>query len=144
MGPWEAALRYLSYRPRSEAEVRQHLLRRFPPEQVAEAIARLHASGLLDDAAFARYWVERRHTASPRGRGLVEMELRSKGVSRDVAARAAAGLDEEAAARRAAQRLLRRLKGEEPMLLRRKLYAALRRRGFSGEVVRRVMGEVGG
>lgn len=137
-------MRYLSYRPRSEGEVRQHLLRRFPPEEVEGAIARLHASTLLDDAAFARYWVERRHTASPRGRGLVERELRSKGISRDVAARAAAGLDEEAAARRAAQRLLRRLKGEEPVLLRRKLYAALRRRGFPGEVIRRVISEAVG
>ena len=55
----DSALRFLSYRPRSEQEVRRRLGRQAWPAEVIEAVvARLRAVGLLDDAAFARLWVE--------------------------------------------------------------------------------------
>src|SRR3990172_8917023 len=55
------SLRLLSYRPRSEKEVRERLGRHgFPPETVEETIARLKDQGLLDEGAFARFWKEGR------------------------------------------------------------------------------------
>ncbi|HJW88103.1 MAG TPA: RecX family transcriptional regulator [Dehalococcoidia bacterium] len=69
------SLRLLSYRPRSEKEVRERLGRHgFPPDTVEETIARLKGQGLLDEGAFARFWKEGRETASPRSRRLIEQE----------------------------------------------------------------------
>ena len=61
----EAALRLLAYRPRSEAELRHRLARRgLASGVVEETVARLREQGLLDDAAFARFWVETREPAA--------------------------------------------------------------------------------
>jgi regulatory protein len=40
--------------------------------------------GLADDVAFARWWAEQRDRHSPRGRRMVEAELRQRGVPREV------------------------------------------------------------
>ena len=40
--------------------------------------------GLADDVAFARWWAEQRDRHAPRGRRLVEAELRQRGVPREV------------------------------------------------------------
>src|SRR3990172_10739486 len=78
---YESALGFLSYRPRSEAEVRQSLQRKgFLAEEVEAAVQRLQGAGLLDDAAFARFWVENRDAFSPRGGRALRAELRQKGL----------------------------------------------------------------
>ena len=82
-----AALRFLEARPRSIAEVRARLGRKdFAPEAIDAAIARLAELELLDDAAFARYWVENRVAYRPRGAGALRDELRRKGIDADVTA----------------------------------------------------------
>src|SRR5215213_11322312 len=82
-----AALRFLEARPRSIAEVRTRLARKdFSPEAIDAAIARLAELELLDDAAFARYWVENRQAYRPRGAGALRDELRRKGIDADVTA----------------------------------------------------------
>ena len=61
----EAALVFLGYRPRSEREVRDRLRRGgYGPDAIDHAIARLHEWRYLDDADFARRWVENRTDAS--------------------------------------------------------------------------------
>jgi len=58
---YERALYFLSYRPRSEAEVRRNLRKKNVEDRVAEVVVeRLTRTGLLDDQEFARYWVESR------------------------------------------------------------------------------------
>ena len=52
----DVALRFLSYRSRSVAEIHRRLSKDYTPQQVDETVARLKESGLLDDAAFARAW----------------------------------------------------------------------------------------
>ncbi len=147
---YEAALSFLSYRPRSEAEVRQSLERkRFAPERIAAALARLRGAGLLDDAAFARYWVENRDAFSPRGGRALRAELRQKGVG-DQETRAVLedGRDEAAGAYAAGERKARQLKGLDRRTFRQRLGAYLARRGFSydsiSEAVDRLYAEVGG
>lgn len=126
-----AALRLLAGRPRSVAEVRQRLRRRGAADQeAAEVIARLREEGLLDDAAFAAYWRENREAFRPRGRRLLQAELRQKGVEAEVARAALAGLDEEEQAYRAGLRRARSLVAEDEALFRRRLEGHLRRRGF--------------
>ena len=81
----EIAVRFLGTRPRSRWEVERRLRRAGADDGVIGAIAeRLSALGYLDDAAFARWWGEQRDRHAPRGRRMIEAELRQHGVPRDV------------------------------------------------------------
>jgi regulatory protein len=82
----QAALRLLEARPRSIAEIRDRLRRKdFADELIDAAVDRLRGLGMLDDDAFARFWVENRQACRPRGVGALRDELRRKGIDRTVA-----------------------------------------------------------
>ncbi len=159
----EAAARFLEARPRSVAETRRRLLDAgYPPSLVETALARLQDLGYLDDAAFARAWVESRDRAHPRGEAALRRELARKGVSDELiaavlAARSAPGdgpgqlrrpppatspavLGDDADAA-AARRLLERrsrvlLRELDPRKRRQRAYALLARQGFDPETCR--------
>lgn len=129
----EAALRFLAYRPRSEAEVRRRLRERFPTPVVDEVIRRLRKQRLLDDAAFASQWRRSREQHRPKAQGMVRQELRRMGVSPEVADGALEGFDDAATAYRAGQRVARRLAARadgQDSDFRQRIVAHLRRRGF--------------
>jgi len=77
-----AAARFLEARPRSTDEVR-HRLREagYRDDLVEAALRRLTELGFLDDAGFARTWVESRDRARPRGVRALRDELRRMGVA---------------------------------------------------------------
>jgi regulatory protein len=77
-----AAARFLEARPRSTDEVR-HRLREagYRADLVEAALLRLTELGFLDDAGFARTWVESRDRARPRGVRALRDELRRMGVA---------------------------------------------------------------
>jgi regulatory protein len=131
--------RLLSYRPRSESEIRRRLREAgFAPETIDAAVDRLRKSGQVDDVAFARFWVENRAEFRPRGARMVESELRSKGVDREVVREALAQDDlapPEEQAYRVASKAARRLAGESEGEFRRHLFAYLGRRGFDYDIV---------
>ena len=132
------SLRLLSYRPRSEKEVREKLARHgFPPDTVEETIARLRDQRLLDEGAFARFWKEARETSSPRSKRLIELELRRKGIDPGLAREAVGDLEDEESALRAATKKARSLKGLDDEAFRKKMLSHLQSRGFSWEVARR-------
>ena len=135
----DAALRLLSYRPRSEAEVRQRLSRHFSPDRIQWAIDGLRRRGLLDDAAFARFWRESRERHRPRGASAMRWELLRLGVSREVVEEALEGLDEEESAYQAASRTLASLRRLDYHTFRKRMFAYLRRRGFGSEVATRTI-----
>jgi regulatory protein len=144
----EAALVFLSYRPRSEKEVRDRLRRGgYEQDAIEHAIARLHEWRYLDDADFARRWVENRTAHRPRGRRLLQQELRHKGIDGEIARDAIddADLDETGAAEALARRRLPSYAGDEPAAIRRRLGAYLARRGYGYDVIRialdRALGE---
>jgi regulatory protein len=144
----EAALVFLGYRPRSEREVRDRLRRGgFDQAAIDHAIARLHDWRYLDDEDFARRWVENRATHRPRGKRLLQQELRHKGIDRETAREVidAADLDETADAEAIARRRLPAYAGDDPAAIRRRLSAYLARRGYGYDVIRvaleRVLGE---
>ncbi|MFQ5399892.1 MAG: regulatory protein RecX [Anaerolineae bacterium] len=133
----------LSRRPRSIAEIRRKLKDKEYSEDVArQVIAELTEKGLLDDIAFARYWIEQRETFKPRSRMALQYELRQKGVSLDAIETALSGFDETAAARRAAVHQARRLKNLPEQAFRAKLGAYLQRRGFGYEIIREISDEM--
>ena len=144
----EAALVFLGYRPRSEKEVRDRLRRGgYDQEAIDHAISRLHAWRYLDDADFARRWVENRTTHRPRGKRLLQQELRHKGIDTETAREAIAevDLDETGAAEALARRRLPSYAGDDPVAIRRRLGAYLARRGYGYDVIRvaleRALGE---
>jgi regulatory protein len=135
----EAALVFLAHRPRAEREVRDRLRRgSFTPSTVEAVIGRLHEWRYLDDADFARRWVENRTTHRPRGRRLLQQELRQKGIDAETVREviAEADLDEVAAAEELARRRLGGSAGEDPAAARRRVSAYLARRGYGYDVIR--------
>jgi len=81
----EIAARFLGTRPRSRWEVERRLQRASAaPEVIQTALDRLARLGYVDDFAFARWWLEQRDRHAPRGRRLLEAELRQHGVAREV------------------------------------------------------------
>lgn len=132
---FQQAMLFLSYRARSEAEIRKNLRKHEIPEAVIdETIERLRQDGLANDTEFASAWVENRNTFRPRSRRLLAMELRQKGLDDEAIRSAVENLDEEASAYEAAQKRAARFKGLEWNDFRRKLSDFLARRGFSYSV----------
>ena len=142
----EAAARFLEARARSVGEVRRRLSTAgYRPELIDGAITRLTELGMLDDAVFARAWVESRDRARPRGERALSEELRVRGVDRSVivaaleerrAVASEAGEDavpsaDEAAAERLLARHARTLERvADPRARRQRAYALLARNGF--------------
>jgi regulatory protein len=141
---YQKALHYLSYRPRSSAEVRQNLTKRGVSESLAEeTVNRLSSAGLVNDETFARAWVENRNTFRPRGQSALRMELRRKGLSDEtIQSVLDEQVDEEALAFEAARKYARRLAGLEWAEFRQKLGGFLARRGFSYTTLAPVVSEV--
>ena len=135
---FDRAVRFLSYRPRSEAEMRRYLHEKKVDGAVEEKIiARLIDLHYLDDREFARWWIENRTEFSPRGVHAIRQELRLKGVSHDIVGEAIERYLPEAkeTVENLARRRASRLSGEDQFTFKRKLSAFLLRRGFSYEDV---------
>ena len=132
----QQAMLFLSYRARSESEIRQNLRKHEIPEPVIEqTLERLRQDGLANDNQFARAWVENRSAFRPRSRRLMAMELRQKGLTDEAVASAVADVDDEALAYEAAQKKVARYKNLEWNDFRKKLSDFLARRGFSYSVI---------
>jgi regulatory protein len=141
---YRKALHYLSYRPRSSAEVRQNLTKRGVSESLAaETVNRLLSAGLVNDETFAQAWVENRNTFRPRSQSALRMELRRKGLSDEtIQSVLDEQVDEEALAFVAARKYARRLASLEWPEFRQKLGGFLARRGFSYTTLAPVVSEV--
>jgi regulatory protein len=143
-----AALRFLEARPRSTTEVRARLGRKdFAPEAIEAAIVRLTELELIDDAAFARYWVENRQANRPRGVGALRSELRRKGIDADVAAEVLSDSsltgDEAASAWALARGALHKYAGaRDHKAFTRRMGSFLQRRGYSFEVIRPIVDQL--
>lgn len=139
-GAMESALRLLSYRPRTEQELRQRLRRKgFGAPVVGETLRRLRELGYLDDQAFARFYTETQQASRPRSKRLLTGELRWRGVAQETAEEATAEVSDEEAAYLAASRRLRALRDLEYVRFRERLGSFLTRRGFSYDVARRTI-----
>jgi regulatory protein len=135
---YNAALRLLSYRPRSDAEIRARLSRRFGKEIIDRVLFQLKARQMVDDAAFAQFWRENRESFSPRSKRLLKLELRQKGIDPEVVDEVLEGFDDDESAYRAAKRKGRTLERDYETF-RRKLGAILGRRGFNYGVINRTI-----
>jgi len=131
-----AAAHYLSYRPRSEFELRERLNRRgFNGDTVEAVLARLKEQALVNDVAFAQFWKQNRESFSPRSRWLTRLELKRKGVAEDIINQAVDAVDDDDCAYRAALNKARSLPTSDYQSFRHRLGEYLKRRGFSYGVI---------
>jgi len=138
-------LRLLTNRPRTRAELATALQRRRIPDDVAESVlGRFAEVGLIDDAAFARAWVESRHHSRGLARRALAAELRQRGIS-DGEVRSAVSLlgpqDEIAAARRLVDKRAAASRGQPWPARARQLMGMLARKGYSADVAAQVVRE---
>ena len=134
------AYRLLSIRARSEGEMRRSLRSAgFDEPVIEDAIVQLRQQRLLDDHAFAAEWVRSRTQSRPRGKRLIERELREKGITGDEAAEATAGVDDETAASALAARRAGLMRELDRQTFIRRLSNYLLVRGFSRETVSRAV-----
>jgi regulatory protein len=140
----QKALNFLSYRPRSEKEVRQNLKIKHDIDEgiIDQIIERLKRGGLVDDENFAELWVENRSEFRPRGSHALRMELRQKGISEQTISDALAEIDEETLALKAARKQARKYNQLEWFEFRKKLTGFLARRGFNYGVIAEVTPKV--
>ncbi len=124
----------LTGQARSRKELADKLARKNVPDRLAkDLLDRFTEVGLIDDAAFARQWVESRH----RSRGLapraLAQELRRKGVDDDATSAALEQIgdaDQRAAARALVDKKLRSMRGLDPQVATRRLAGLLARKGY--------------
>jgi regulatory protein len=134
----DAGVRLLARRPHSRAELVRKLRRRgYEPEDVESALSALAEQGYVDDASFAAGHVRRR--SGLLGPLALSAELAGRGVDREVARAAVAGLDPEMQLA-GAVRLVERLTGSRRPASYQELLdsagAKLLRRGFSPTIAR--------
>lgn len=140
---YNRALSYLSYRPRSQAEMERFLLGKGWDEVVVcDVINRLTQTGLVDDKEFAHFWVENRQRFRPRGRMALRYEMRAKGLGEEIIAEALEDVDEEKSAYELAHKRARKEAGLAPRDFRRRLEQYLARRGFSFSVIEAVLRKI--
>jgi regulatory protein len=139
-----AGLVLLGRRELTASQLRDRLLRKgYPDTSVAEAIDRLTARGLLDDARAAGARARHGVVVHRRGRARVLREVKSLGVTDETARRAVATafgeVDED---RMVAEALQRKLKGaaipKDPRD-RQRLFGWLIRQGFDAHRIQRVL-----
>jgi regulatory protein len=133
----QRALNFLSYRARSEQEIRANLTRAEIPDVVLEAtLQRLRELNLVNDADFARMWIEGRKQFRPRSRRFLAYELRLKGIDEQVAQDALEDqVVDEVEALNAGRKIARRLATLDFQDFRAKLGGYLGRRGFSYQAI---------
>lgn len=142
----DRAVGYLAARAHSCREIEQKLTRiGYRPCTVEMVIYKLQKENLLDDADFARQWVEARSGHSL-GRQRIALELRRKGISAAEAEAALEDIDDEdqlAGAVRLVEKNLHRAKtGEDPRKTAARLTAMLARRGYGYDVAKEAIQQV--
>lgn len=131
---YQRSLNFLSFRDRTESEIRKYLSDKdIPATTIEYVVERLQRSGLLNDRRFAESWVENRSEYRPRGRRALAYELRRKGVSEEAINAAVESVDEENLAYKAARKQSGKYRRLDWPEYRQKMYGFLARRGFNYE-----------
>lgn len=139
----DRAVGYLAARARSVREIEQKLLQAgYRPSTVEMVIYKLQRENLLDDADFARQWVESRQNHKL-GRSRIAQELRRKGISQEEAEEALSAIDDEdqlAGAVALAEKAAARIKpGEDLRKASSRIAGMLARRGYSWDIARQAI-----
>ena len=137
----DAALKYLGYRSRTRVQMEEYLRGKdFPMDTVEEVVGKLTGYGYLDDARYAKEYMESKLRERPMGRMRIKMALKERGIGDEAIEGALDTYDEEAELSQAIDCLRKQVslrKGKSPEIRRKQCYAALARRGFNWETIQR-------
>lgn len=147
-------LRFLSFRPRSEKEIRDYLARRnAEPVIVSQVVTKLKEQSFLNDEEFARIWVESRNRSKPRSQKLLRFELKQKGIdleiidqllTSDPSAPFRAGqrqLTDLELAKKIIDKKISKLKNLGKQEVYKKIGGLLSRRGFNWDTIKQAVDE---
>lgn len=135
-------LKFAMVRPRSEKEVMDYFRRKKVHESLWEGLLeKLRHFELLDDLKFAKWWVEQRGNFKPKPKRILKIELTQKGIVREIIDEVLGEtkVDEEKMARDILARKAYKWKNLEPRLAKQKMSQYLAGKGFSWEVIEKVL-----
>lgn len=139
-----AAIRFVSFRPRSQKELTDFLDTKLTRWKVsgagliAKVIGRMEELGCVDDLKFAEWWVMQRTAFRPKGNRYIQMELRGKGVPDAVIASVLASRGSVSLLEAARQAIAKKMPlwAKLPSMERKKkIYEYLARRGFDTSTI---------
>ena len=140
------ALNLLGARPYSTSALRKKLIQReYEPSDADHAIGRLVDNGLLDDRKYAEQFARSKMITTGASKRRVQQDLYRKGIKGELATNAIANvieqeeIDPEAVIERVAKKKLAQLGDLEPLVIRRRLFAFLARRGYELEEIKAVV-----
>ncbi|MBI2420743.1 MAG: RecX family transcriptional regulator, partial [Candidatus Levybacteria bacterium] len=142
---FNSSLRFLSFRPRSEKEITDYLLKKkLSPEIIEKIKIKLSEYNLIDDKDFAQWWIEQRLRNKQRALRVIKMELRNKGITREVIENALSTFSispDTESINKLIEKKLKRLDNptEEDI---KKLYQSLVRKGFNFDDVSKKIKEI--
>lgn len=141
-----SVVKFATLRPRSQKEIEFWFAKKQVPQSVREQVLeRLKKIGVVNDLEFAKWWIEQRNTFRPKPQKVLELELKSKGVSQTIIEEVFTGSqaqDDVAAAKQVAEKKWRILKSLPSREAKRKMIGYLSRKGYSWEVVKKVVDEM--
>lgn len=143
---YNRTLHFLSYRPRSEKEIKGFLEKiRANITISSKILQKLQQHKLIDDEKFAKWWVEQRMEFRPEGHWVLKTELRQKGISDEIIEKIL-GNEEikilgDEGLKKLVEKKLQRYKGLPKQEIYKKLGDFLQRRGFRWEIIKKVIDE---
>lgn len=145
----DLALRFLSYRQRSEKEIKVYLTRKIAQKenikakdavqspQVSAVLAKLKKYSYINDTEFAKWWVASRIESHPMGKYLLKQELRRKGISPQIVESILLKVpDERKLAINLIEKKIKKWPKLPPLQFKKKAYAFLLSRGFGWDVAK--------
>lgn len=141
-------LHFLSYRGRSEKEVRDYLQKKKAPPEITEKIINAcREYGFINDEKFARDWTASRSTFRLKSKRIIKLELLKKGVDREVIDKAleqevSSGIDDATQAKKLVEKRIVRLRGLTRQEIYQKLVGFLGRRGFDYDTIKKAIDDV--
>ena len=143
------ALNLLSARPYSTSALYRKLIQKKNSAADADdAIRRLVDNGLLNDAKYAEQYARSKILSTGSSKRRLQQDLYRKGIKGDVATTAIANvleqeeIDPAVVIERVATKKLAQLGALEPLVLRRRLFAFLARRGYDLDEIKSVVGRL--
>lgn len=141
----DRCLRLIAIRPRTISEIRQYLHKKEIPELVIEkVVATLSDRNYLNDADFAKWFIEQRLKFRPKSLYLIKQELRQKGVSKETldVISTEVEVDDTAQAKALIERKMRHWVRLSPKELKEKVSRFLLARGYNWEVANSVLASI--
>lgn len=142
----DLATNFLSFRPRSEKEVRDYLIKKISTREnikfsqaresplVDQVISKLKKYKYLNDLEFAKWLVASRTTSRPKGHTLIKLELRKKGISQEIIDLIPT-VDQTVLAKIAVEKKIPRWQNLPVLEFKKKFYQYLASRGFDFDTI---------